>query len=597
MRESFFINNAQIKEPLNIRGFYLLRETSKRFNGCIYSELGRTEGISGIITNDPDAIHLIQGLEDNYLTEARAEFRCERFGNLLFSSGIDFSSISKSREGTLDFSLVDQSVNVFVKNIDKKYSISLNTEGVYSSETVYTDYSLQLDDSKLIIPLNGVIQGQQINPIFKNDGKATLLGSILDSTDYNARPFYKNTTGHEIKLNMNLEMVAKVTVSAGGEIEPKIRVRDSNGNTIFDLSITKIAIAGTKDISTVQMLSLAIPSDANVSFIFQSNNAFSALTIEMNEASFIDLSEGDLSAIQIPVISVIDTLKALCVLASDNTLTCEISGVLQNLDLSSYASVRGRESFLNVSFGELWDDLNALYCLRMSKSGTKLLIESFQNHFDSLNPYTITDIKSYTITTDFQNLYNSIECGFENWQPKNDAGVPERTAPVSFSTKLLSASSPLDLKVKKLIGSLKMLSECYLMRNRPGSQNENDDKDQSIFLISSGDPVTSLTSLESWSRVIGSYHKYAVKSQGEGLYMNTDVNFDLTQETAIFTPKRIVLTCNMDTEDFISTGDIVRMQDIDKIYSIFVETNQNYPTSMGVEKAGNTVITGRIINQ
>lgn len=596
MKESFFINNAQIKEPLNIRGFYLLRETSKRFNGSIFSELGRTEGVTNIITNDPDAIDLIKGLEDNHLTEARADFRCERFGNLLFSSGIDFSSISTNRQGNMDFSLVDQSANIFVNNIDKKYSIPLTTQGEYSSETVYTDYRLTLDSDKLDIALNAVVSGRQCSPIFENDGKATLLGAILSAEDYAARPFYKNDTGHKITLNMSFEIIGSVTVSSGGEIEPKILVKDSNGLILFSLPVTKIAVSGTKSISVVQELSLDIPSDANVSFIFQSNSAFSSLIFNLDSGSSVSLSEGDLSAISVPIIPVTQALQSLVSLASDGDLQCEIVGALSGLELSSYASVRGRESFINISFGELWDDLNALFCLRISRSGNKIMIESFQNHFENLNPYTISDIKSYDIVTDFENLYNSIQCGFSNWKPKNDAGIPERTAPISFATKLLSAPSTLDLTVKNLIGSLKVLSECYLMRNRPGSQNENNENDQKVFILSSGNPITSLTSIDSWSRVIGSYHKYANKAEGEGLYMNTDVNFDLTEKEAIFMPKRIVLSCNMDTEDFTGIGDIVKMQDIDKIYSIFIESIKNYPTSNEGD-SGNTLITGRILNQ
>ena len=601
MSTEFFIDDVNIKSPLNISGFYLIRELSGRTNGNLYEKAGRVEGVDSMIIDDPDGIEIITSLEDTFLTEARATFEAKRYGRRLFSAEIDFNSIPRSREGVIQVSLKDYDSNIFIQNIDKVFSIPTKEERVFSSETVYLDSGLELDEEKLKIEMSNTPANLFISPAFGSVTNSNLLGSLLESNDFSGRPFYKNSTGQRMKLNLGIELIGSVTVSDDTDFDLIIIIKDTNGNPVYDLEIESTSIsAGTSSFFITENYSFDIPVDANVSVGFKLSGAQSKIDIEIFNTSRILISEGDLNNIKIPVISVNDAMLFLVNFASDGLLQLVPYDGLAHLYLSPYAAVRGRDSHINISFGELWDDLSSLFCLKLSKEGSKVIAESFVDSFEGSSPFVVSSIKDYTIQSHTAGLYNSIKAGFSNWKPKNDSGIPEKTAPITVETNLKSAPSELDLSVKKLIGSLKLLSETYLMRNRPGTENENESDDDKIFLLSAEPslPISSIDSFLSWSQIIGGYHGILHKSigsgAGEGAYMNEDYFLDLRLKPSIFTGKEMILSCDIDTEDFISMGDFIRVVDIDKEFNVFVDQIKHYPVGE-VEGEGNAIIIGRIL--
>lgn len=596
MTKEFFINETQIKSPLNVEGFYLLKEVDPRFNGSISEQTGSVEDISGIIINDPNAVELIKALRDTYLTEARADMICVDHGKELFRGNIDFLSLTKDRSDVITLALNDPEASVFITNIEKPYALNLPDQHTFSSETVYTDYSLILDSEKLEVITGSIQAGALINPVYKADSKATLLGSIMETEDFLSRPFYKNSAGYKIRLNMDVQVFGSISSSSPVKVFAKLLIRDTNGVSLYDLTVTTISVNGTSSFAVVDQYSLDIAIDANVSLFFvpESNTN---LTINFGSDSKIDLSEGDLSNINIPVISVNDAFSMLVNKASNGMLQYVPYAGLDHLKLSSYANVRGREAFLNTSFGQLWDCVNNLYCLKLSKSGNKIIAASFVDSFDSVSSFEIYDLSNFIETMDIQHLYSEVSSGFDEWKPKNDAGKPENTAPLTMSTKLNSVGSTLILSQNSYIGSLKVLSEAYLMRNRPGSENDNEGLDQMGFILSTDPkkPINSVESINQWIPFIGSYHQNLSKESGEGLYMNTDVQIDLRDKPTIFTPYSIIIDCNINTEDFKGMGSFCSFSHIDRTYVVYMMRSIHYPFKSTTEQ-GNTTIEGRLIN-
>ncbi len=79
--------------------------------------------------------------------------------------------------------------------------------------------------------------------------------------------------------------------------------------------------------------------------------------------------------------------------------------------------------------------------------------------------------------------------------------------------------------------------------------------------------------------------------------MNENFRLDLAGKPTIFAAKKIILSCNMRTEDFLSIGDFVRVQDQDREFFVYLQSAQHYPLAEGMQEQGNTAITGRLIKQ
>lgn len=594
----FFLDDVKVKDPLNIGGFFLVRAISERANGNLYDMLGRIDNAE-LRFNDPDAAAMLIQSRDSHLTEAASTFTARRNGHTLFSTNIDYATMKTYRDGSVGVNTSDYDANVFIQNIDKKYSIELPFLEVFSSETVYTDYSLKLDSDKASIALSGIVANQRISPVFKFDEKATLTGSLLEIQDFDNRPFYKNDTGQNVRLNMSFNLSGKINPSGNTNLIAKILIRDSTGAMVYDLELRRYALtAGESSFLISEENSLDVPNDATVSFVLQSTAAMSSLVINLDSLSYVDLSEGDLANISIPVVPVNDALAILVNFASGGLLSLTPYARLSEYRLSTYAAIRGKSVMLNISFGELWDDLRNIFCLRISKQGNKIVMESYEDAFLNVSAFELGSLIDYVAETDFEYLYSKITTGFAEWKPDNDAGVPERTAPMVLETALKSAPSELDLTARTLCASLKIVSEAYLKRNRPGSQNENMDKDERPFILTANPDkfIDSTTALKNWASIIGGYHGVLNKTSGEGAYMNGTYSLNLMGISHIFTPERITISLNLDTEYFPAAGDFVKVIDRDQSIWVYVTEGRHYPATGSEPDSGNTAFTGRIIN-
>lgn len=600
MISEFFIDDVRIKDPLNLSGFYLTREVSPRFNGNVYDQLGRVESSGNVIFDDRDACHMLKELKKTYLTEAKSTLSFKRAGYDVFSTNIDFSSMRELRNGTVEATFQDYDANVFIRNVDTPQRIALTSFKNTSSDTIYTGYSMSFDKDKLTIEVSGTGSNRELSPIPTYDNKAALLGSLVEMTDFDRRPFYKNSTGQKIRLNMNISVLGTVEVSGSTTFKTKIVIKDPNGAPIFDHELSSLALsAGSSSFGAIEQVSLDVPTDCTASFLVETVSNLSLLKVVINDTSTIQLSEGDLSNMSVPGISVADAIREAGKLASDGLLEFVTPSILDEYFLTSYGSIRGRETAINISFGALWDDINAMFCLKMDKIGGKMVISGYPESFSGISPYRITDVSDYSLDTDFENLYASINMGFQNWKPDNDGGVSEPTAPITVSTSLPSAPSTLDLVCGTLSASRKMISEAYLMKDRQTTETDNNEKDSIVFIIPNfeSDIIDSVDSLSNWSQIIGGYHKTVTKSAGEGKYMNTPFSANLSSIPAIFAPDKIIFSCNMSTLDFNSIGSFVEIVDIDRQIKVYVNKIIHYPFAPSGDSQGNTAITGRVINQ
>lgn len=597
----FILGNNEVIQPAGMADLSLEKIRDKKLWGFVRKEMAYVKGIGECSFFEKKAIDILQSAYNESGIDAETLFTVEDDeGNQLFQSEVDYANFRedgknffanfRDRNGVVEF---DSQRSMIV-------SIVTNSSIKVLSQKIIGAVSHQFEDASRIIELgkSGVfLDSSHTFPlkvkVKDSIGKGTGL-SVMDP--YKHEPIWLNTTEENKIVRVGAKFDCQINISSTATITstPVLEVYNQANDKILEKKLAPIIIPANTNFSCSYFVdeTISVPIDGFIvltNLVQYSTTNSSYYKFEYQTSSFLSIEE-DISVpdSNVPGINIFDAFEQIISKISGGLLTLN-SPHLQKSGwfLTNGLNLRAVNAPINLSFDQLFEDLQKLECLSCGIYGNNVVIAPLGSVFSDLG-LTLGNLSAinYRPLTDL--LYSEVKAGCTNWKSDTPSGNMEVNALATYSTSIKKINQLLDLTLKNISTSSRLIEVVRRLQYFQSSSSAQTDtkNDNTLFLIDC-DGATSIVGknglnevaspynmLKNWSYVLAG-NKELIFSSQEGNTTAVDESGRLNLTASAFGDRMAVLEAPEVATTYINTDNILSFNDGGTLKRIFV-TEMSY---------------------
>lgn len=595
------VSGTLIEEPSGSAGVYFEKVRSRRYWGMLRNNIGRVRGIGQILFEEPLAIQILKAAYERKSVDASVTYQMvDDTGAVLIDSEINFSNIRRRRAGW-SVTLRDAG---FVETLDLQadtvMNITPNTEVTLQAVTLAQEktHVIGADLERVAWSVPSVVRDLAHYPAWEAEStRANATGDFATVTNvYQQQCVWRNSTGGERRVQVTARMVVehRSATATNGMIVLYV----INGNEVISYPTTSVVVTDTLEEKTYaidQILSVPSGGDLYIQLKdFDEESADFEFNYDTTESYLCVNQDIAIASSTAKVITVVDALKAVAtkltpsIIINNQVDALEVDWITNGLQLRG---VRG--ATLKTSFGGLWDNINKIYCMVLSRNASNQITIMGRDAFlAGLGDGVIMrDVSSYEFMPNLEILSNRVRVGFDRWQSYTPTGREEVYGNEDYSTGLQKVDGILDLVCQDLCASEKLIESVRRMQfNWGGNRVDKDEiNDEQLFI--KGANITPKENLARWQSMWGPSSTTLTKTTGSpdtSAHTETGESNYLTGETAMV---QGVLT----GAEWAALGDVLTFYDGGQRFRILVDSAMFRPGAAGSGAEANTMVEGLVL--